>query len=249
MKNAVRTGCEEITDCKKAGEALNQTMDKLVLVNEKLQVVGSLTRHDVRNKLSVVTGNLYLLRKHLANDVEALEQLDRMKDAVRQVELIFEFAKTYEQIGCEQLTNRDVGKAVDEATALFSDLKGVKVANKCRGLMVLADSLLRQIFYNFIDNSLKYREKIKRIQIRSEQEGDLLCVVYEDDGIRIPENLGNKLVQECDGVGAGYGWFIVRRICEAYGWSIQETIEQGGGTRFTLTIPEINRVGKTVSPQ
>ncbi len=53
----------DISERKKAEEALDEVMDQLVLVNEKLGVVGSLTRHDVRNKLSAVTGYAYLLKK------------------------------------------------------------------------------------------------------------------------------------------------------------------------------------------
>jgi len=232
----------DITERKKAEEKLVKLMNELATVNEKLHMVGSVTRHDVRNKLSVVTGNLYLLRKRVANDDKMLEQLNQINGAVHQVERIFEFAKIYEQIGSEQLADMDVGKAVDEATSLFSDLKGVKVVNECRGLMVLADSLLRQLFYNLIDNSLKYGEKIKRIQIRSEQEGDVLRVVYEDDGVGIPGDMRSKLFQEDGGKGSGYGLFMIKRICEAYGWIIQETSRQGEGAQFTITTPKINEV-------
>jgi signal transduction histidine kinase len=141
----------------------------------------------------------------------------------------------------------DVGKVVDEATSLFSDLKGVKVVNECRGLMVLADSLLRELFYNLIDNSLKYGERIQRIHICGEQEGDVLRVVYEDDGVGIPEKMRSRLFQEGGGKGTGYGLFMLKRICEAYGWSIQETSKQGEGARFTITIPKMSEKGKTAT--
>jgi hypothetical protein len=37
-----------------------------------------------------------------------------MENAVRNVEAIFEFARTYEKLGVEKLVNMNVGKAVDE---------------------------------------------------------------------------------------------------------------------------------------
>jgi signal transduction histidine kinase len=70
-------------------------------------------------------------------------------------------ARIYEKLGTEQSVNIDVGEAVDGAVSLFSGLKGVKIVNKCDGLTVLSDSLLNQLFYNLIDNSLKYGEKIQ----------------------------------------------------------------------------------------
>jgi len=136
---------KDITDLKNAGEHLKEINKKLEVTNEKLHVVGGLTRHDVRNKLSAVTGNAYLLRRKLTEDPKALEQLADMEAAVRLVEQIFEFARNYEKLGVEQLACMDVGKAVDGAVSLFSDLKGVKIVNECEGLTALADSLLSQL--------------------------------------------------------------------------------------------------------
>ncbi len=44
-------------------ESLSSSMEKVQVLNEKLRVIGGLTRHDVRNKLSAVTGYAYLLKK------------------------------------------------------------------------------------------------------------------------------------------------------------------------------------------
>jgi PAS domain S-box-containing protein len=214
-------------------------------LEEKLRVVGSLTRHDVRNKLSAVTGNAYLLRRKLAGNPEALEQLADMENAVRNVETILEFARTYEKLGVEQLVNMNVGKAVDEAASLFSDLKGVRIVNECRGLTVLADSLLRQLFYNLIDNSLKYGEKTRQIRIcYKTSSADKLELVYEDDGVGIPSNMRSSLFKEgfTTGKSTGYGLHLIRRICEAYGWTIEETGKQGQGVQFTMAIPQISKV-------
>jgi PAS domain S-box-containing protein len=214
-------------------------------LEEKLRVVGSLTRHDVRNKLSAVTGNVYLLRRKLVGDAEALEHLNDMETAVKNAEAIFEFAGTYEKLGVEQLADMNVGKAVDEAASLFSDLKGVRIVNECRGLTVLADSLLRQLFYNLIDNSLKYGEKTGQIRIYSKTlSADKLELVYEDDGVGIPSNMRSSVFKEgfTTGKSTGYGLHLIRRICEAYGWTIEETGKQGQGVQFTMAIPKISKV-------
>lgn len=48
-----------------AQEELGQALSKAQLLNEKLQVVGSLTRPDVRNKLSTITTSSYILKKNM----------------------------------------------------------------------------------------------------------------------------------------------------------------------------------------
>jgi len=215
-------------------------------LEEKLRVVGSLTRHDVRNKLSTVTGNAYLLKRKLAGNPEALEQLADMENAVRNVETFFEFARAYEKLGVDQLAYMDVKKTVDEAVGMFPDLKGVKIVNECGGLNVLTDSLLRQLFYNLIDDSLKYGEKLTQIRIRYEKSENQLKIVYEDDGVGIPKDNKAKLFTEgfTTGKGSGYGLYLIRRMMDVYGWAINETGTHGKGAQFTINIPEAKPDGR-----
>jgi PAS domain S-box-containing protein len=236
-----------IVEREDAEEKIREVNKRLEITNEKLHVVGGLTRHDVRNKLSAVTGNAYLLRRKLAEDPKALEQLSDMEAAIRMVERIFEFARAYEKLGVEQLAYMDVGKAVDEALSLFSDLKGVKIVNECDGLTVLADSLLTQLVYNLVDNSLKHGEKARQIKTYYRTpSADQLELVYEDDGVGIPNNMRSSLFKEgfTSGKGTGYGLFMIKRMSEVYGWTIQETGKQGKGAQFAMLIPRIGSTGK-----
>ncbi|MGA2767504.1 MAG: PAS domain S-box protein [Candidatus Bathyarchaeia archaeon] len=220
---------------------------KLTMMNEKLQVVGGLTRHDVRNKLSAIVGNAYLARKRTADNIRVQEYLREIEKAVQQSVAIFDFAKTYEMLGIEELTHTDVEKTIKEAASLFSDLKGAKVINDCHGLNLLADSLLQQLFYNLIDNSLKYGQEITRIRIHYEKSGkNDVTLVYEDDGIGIRDAEKPKLFKEGYSTGAstGHGLYLIKKITEVYGWTIEETGKFGGGAQFVMTIPKTNSNGK-----
>lgn len=110
---------------------------------------------------------------------------------------------------------------------------------------MLADSLLRQLLYNLTDNSLKYGEKVSRIWVYYEEIGkDQLKLVYEDDGIGMPKAEKERIFKEGYGEGTGYGLYLIRKICEVYGWTIQETGKYGEGAQFTITIPRINESEK-----
>jgi len=238
---------KDISQLKKAEDELTEMLQKLDKMNEKLRVVGGLTRYDVRNKLSTVTGNAYLLKKQLAGNSEVLDKLGDMEKAVQQTVKIFDFAKAYEMLGAEELVYNDVEKTVNEAISLFANRNNIKVINDCHGLTILADSLLRQLFYNLIDNSLKYGQKTARIRVYYEKTGqDSLKLVYEDDGIGIPVAEKPKLFKEgySTGGSTGYGLYLIKKIVEVYGWTIQETGTPGKGARFTMVIPEKNQNGK-----
>jgi signal transduction histidine kinase len=158
---------------------------------------------------------------------------------------ILEFEKCYVQVGSEELKSIDVERFLSEAAMLFSDLKGTKLINECRGLTVLADSLLRQLFYNLIDNTLKYGRKVGRIRVHYREEGNQLKLIYEDDGVGISDDVKSRLFQEGYGQGTGYGLYLIKRICEAYRWAIQETGRKGRGAQFTMTIPKNTNDGKS----
>jgi PAS domain S-box-containing protein len=228
----------DISEQKWMQEVFNEAIAKVVELNEKLQVVQSLTRHDIRNKLSALNGRIFLLKKRFSNNPEALTHLKEMETVSQQMLRILEFEKCYIQVGSEELGNVDVERYLSEAASLFSDLKGASLINECHGLTVLADSLLRQLFYNLIDNTLKYGKKVSVIRVHYRDEGNQLKLVYEDDGVGITSGEKKNLFQEGYGKGTGYGLYLIKRICEAYGWTIRETGKQGQGAQFTMTIPQ-----------
>ena len=235
----------DITERKQAEKSLKATLEKVQILNEKLGVVGKLTRHDARNKLNAIANNVYLARQTLAGDHEALEYLGEIESSCDQVKRVFDFARIYESLGVEELAYMDVEKYVREAGMLFSGLKGVEVVNNCHGVTVLADSLLRQLFYNLIDNSLKHGERVSQIRVHYKADKNKLKLIYEDDGVGIPKTEKEKIFKEGYGKGTGYGLYLIRKMCEVYGWNIRETGKSGKGAQFTITIPKINENGKT----
>jgi len=234
----------DITEQKWMQEVLGEAITKVAELNEKLRVVESLTRHDLRNKLSALNGRVYILKKRCGENQETQQHLRDIELVAQQMLKILEFERIYTQVGAEELEYINVEQHLTEAISLFSDLKGAKVINDCHGLTVFADSLLRQLFYNLIDNSLKYGKKISKIRVHYEVEKNQVKLIYDDDGVGIPEEIRNNLFSEGFGKGTGYGLYLIKRICEAYGWTIAETGKQGQGVQFTMVIPEKGKEGK-----
>ncbi|WNZ28409.1 MAG: PAS domain S-box protein [Candidatus Bathyarchaeota archaeon] len=234
----------DITESKKTEENLRKTLMNLSRLNEKLGVVGKLTRHDARNKLSVILNNVFIAKKRLTENLDPSTCLDAIEAISVQIGEIFEFARICEKVGTEDITYIDVCKSVNEAIMLLSGSDNKKFVNNCDGLVVLADSLLRQMFYNLMDNSLIHGKNVTQIKFFFEELENKLMLVYEDDGGGIPKPEKNKIFNEGYGKGTGYGLYLIKKTCESYGWAIEETGVWGKGAKFCISIPEINEYGK-----
>ena len=231
----------DITERKKNEEKLRESIHKNDLFNEKLLVVGSLTRHDVGNKLMVVKSNLYLLKKQIGDNPKLAKYLEDINLAINQSDEMFEFSRFYEKIGVEEPSKIDATQCFNEAVTLLPNLGIIRIVNDCQGLEVMADSLLKQLFYNFVDNSLKHGEIVTQIRVHFTDEGDGVKLFYEDDGVGIPEANKPKLFHEgfTTGKSTGLGLFFIKKMVEVYGWTITEEGEPGKGARFVINIPKL----------
>jgi signal transduction histidine kinase len=91
---------------------------------------------------------------------------------------------------------------------------------------------------------LKYGEKTSKIRVHYEEEENQLKLIYKDDGVGIPAEMKSNLFNEGYGKGTGYGLYLLKRMCEAYGWTIQETGKPGQGVQFMMEIPKNGKDGK-----
>jgi signal transduction histidine kinase len=199
----------------------------------------------VRNKLSIILSNAYLLKKNIGDSPKLAKFISNIENAVEASSKLFEFSSNYEKIGVEQPSIINVGEFFKQAVALQTNLPELQIINECSGLTVSADSLLRQIFYNLIDNSIKHGQKTSKIHVYFLEEQDVTKLIYEDNGIGVSEANKLRLFTEgfTTGNGSGLGLMLVKKIVEAYSWAIAEEGQPGVGVKFVMSIPRtrINR--------
>lgn len=152
---------------------------------------------------------------------------------------LFDFTSLYEKIGGQTQTEVDVKRCFDEAVALFPNMGNIQVINELQGLVVVADSLLRQIFYNLIDNSIKHGKVVTQIRLHYMRDQNQIRLYYEDNGVGVSMENKQKIYAEhfTTNGGTGLGMSMIRKIMEVYSWTIEETGAPGQGVRFEIKIP------------
>ncbi len=240
----VFAAARDITELKKAEELVKKNHSRICTMNEKLHVVGGLTRHDVGNKLMTIKANSYLLKKQFGDIPGLAEYLKNIDYVVDSCDKLFEFSRLYEKIGIEEPAKIDVEKCFDEAVELMPNLGNIKIFNDCHGVEVTADSLLRQFFYNLIENSLKHGQKVSQIRLSFIANDNEIDLFYEDDGVGIPEYDKPKIFNEgfTTGNGSGLGLKLIKKIAEVYNWKITEEGKPTEGVKFVITIPTTTKL-------
>ena len=226
----VRVAISDITDIRKAEDALR-------ISNKKLKLLSGITRHDITNQLTVLQGYLAIL-KIKQSDPTLNEYCNKAANAAKRITAMIQFTKEYEQIGVHAPTWQDTRTLVETA-AKQAPLGMVVVKNDLpAGAEVFADPLAVKVFYNLMDNAVRYGGKITTIRFSALESGDDQVIVCEDDGDGIVAKEKEKIFDRGFGKNTGLGLALSREILAISGITITETGEPGKGARFEMTVPK-----------
>ena len=221
----------DITDLKSAERALENT-------NTKLQLLSSITRHDILNQVNVLESYILLLGGLLPDDPEMQNYFDKITEMTAGIESQITFTRDYEHLGMDPSRWQGVDGAVERAAAGCANLTSVNVSIDTSGVEIFADPMLEKVFINICDNAVRHGGHVTEISVTCrEEEGADAIITLEDDGVGIPVDRKEEIFGRGFGRNTGYGLFLVKEVLDITGMSIRETGEEGKGARFEITVP------------
>jgi signal transduction histidine kinase len=205
-------------------------------VNRKLNLLASITRHDILNQLTVLLGYLELMKDEL-HDPPVLAFLEHAEVAANSIQRQIEFTREYQSLGAAAPTWQPLGPIVIDLRGQFA-FGTIRIEDHLENLEVFADPLFEKVFYNLVDNALRYGETLTTIIFSANIVPGGLLVSCEDDGVGVPEKDKERIFQRGVGKHTGLGLFLVREILSITGMTISETGVPGKGARFEIFIPD-----------
>jgi heavy metal sensor kinase len=139
-------------------------------------------------------------------------------------------------------------ESVVETMRPLAQAKGIPVQTAGGGpLPIRGDEVrLRQVFFNLLDNAIKYTPEGGKIEVQLARRDNGAVVTFRDTGIGIPrEHLPHvfdrfyrvdKARTRAEG-GTGLGLSIAQSIVQAHGGRIEMVSTPGQGTTCTVTLP------------
>jgi len=209
----------------------------LAEANHKIGLLSAITRHDIRNQLMALKAYLQLSEESADNPAELPEYLAQGQKIADTIDHQIAFTRDYENMGSNPPAWQSVSACIEKAMAdLFTG--DIRIDVECTGLLVFADPLLEKVFYNLIDNALRYGgDHLSVIHVTAQEEDTLLVLVFEDDGTGIAPEDKLRLFNRGFGKNTGLGLFLIREILSITGITITETGIPGSGARFEIRIP------------
>ncbi|MDD1687715.1 CHASE4 domain-containing protein [Methanoregula sp.] len=220
----------DITDRKKAEDALFN-------VNKKLNLLSTITRHDILNQLTALATYLDLSLDYADNDT--------LKDFITKEQQIaaiinreINFTRDYQELGVQTPVWHNVNATITGITRSLIAGK-VNVNTGFSDLEIFADPLLEKVFFNLLDNAIRYGgEHLSEIRFSARETGDGLVISCEDDGPGVPPEIKTQIFQQGFGHNTGLGLFLSQEILGITGITIAETGTFGFGARFEITVPK-----------
>jgi PAS domain S-box-containing protein len=205
--------------------------DSLRRANTKLNLLNSVTRHDVNNQVHALLGYIQLARMQ-NTDPMVTDFLTKAELAGSHITRQLEFTRMYQDLGLKDPQWQDLRGLVDKAAQ-----KSVQFTNDCQNLEIFSDPMLENVFVNLVDNAIRHGEHVTQISVWCMEAENGIVIVVEDNGAGVPLALKAKIFDKGFGKHTGFGLFLAREVLAITGISIHETGVHGKGARFEIFVP------------
>ncbi len=210
--------------------------------------------HELRTPLAVLKTKIDVFKKNENNTIEDYQKMlasvteynDRMSHLVQMLLQIQE-SQTVERK--DEINIYDLIDEVIMDLSIYIDEKHLSVTEEGdRAQIIGSDLLMYRVFYNLIENAIKYNVDGGYINVFINETEDDVVIKIEDSGRGIESDKKKifeafyrerRTANESNGVGLGL--HLVKQIIELHSGTIEVKDGEKVGTQFIVTVPKNNK--------
>lgn len=210
--------------------------------------------HELRTPLAVLKTKIDVFKKNENNTIEDYQKMlasvteynDRMSHLVQMLLQIQE-SQTVERK--DEINIYDLIDEVIMDLSIYIDEKHLSVTEEGdRSQIIGSDLLMYRVFYNLIENAIKYNVDGGYINVLINENEDDVVIKIEDSGRGIESDKKKifeafyrerRTANESNGVGLGL--HLVKQIIELHSGTIEVKDGEKVGTQFIVTVPKNNK--------
>jgi phosphoserine phosphatase RsbU/P len=258
-----------LQDLTKALEArtleLDRQYNRILSINRDLEQFSKIISHDLQepiHKIQIFSNILSLDEKDERVSSKKRSAIQKIVSAGTRMKFLTDGLQQYIELGSEKSVNKiNLKSIIDDARTRiieqgkFNDF--TLVVNELPPIDGV-ESQLRLLFYQLMDNSVKFRDENRALIISIQgivvhenvyksmgqkyKFMEHLKLTYSDNGMGFDEQYKEyvfKLLKKIDlpAKGLGIGLPLIKKIVENHNGSIEVSSRTGLGTEFTVTLP------------
>ncbi len=208
----------------------------LRVANEKITILSKLTRHDVGNLMTALTGYLDLVGEKNTNP-EIASYLAASNRIVEKISRHLQFSREYQEIGSHQPAWQQLEGLITQGIKAFPH-ESVAIAVTVDPVEIYTDPLAFKVMYNIFENAIRHGGNVTKFCVTSQKNADgSLSIIFKDNGSGIEKEDKQRIFDYGYGSHTGIGLSLSRDILLMTGITIAETGEPGKGARFEIHVP------------
>ena len=248
----------DITERKRAEEALTESQASLRELNAAKDRFFSIIGHDLKGPFNSILGfSNALLMKSQKKDLAGIERYARViqDSSTQALDLLTNLLEwSLSQTGGATFNPNevDIEALVGEVIRFFGDsahLKSIHIENQIplKTIVVADKGMLTTVLRNLLSNGIKFTPTGGRIEIKVDQRENELLTCISDNGIGMDEeqfvtlfSLENRYSRPGtdNETGTGLGLLLCKEFVEMHGGKIWAKLNPEGGTTFCFTIKQ-----------
>lgn len=211
-------------------------MEALMGTSRKLHIINSITRHDIRNQLTIQMNSYELLLECAEANPDIRPYVAAIGSSINSIHEHLVFSDVYQKIGIQRPRWLSIGAIIEGITCSheFGDLA---ILHSTGMVEVYTDVMFGKIISNLIENAIMHGKRVTTVRISFMEEVNGGVLIVEDDGVGVPDDLKEKIFERGFGSNTGLGLYYTREILGITGMGITETGQNLKGARFEIHIP------------
>jgi PAS domain S-box-containing protein len=209
--------------------------DAIDIANKKLNLMNQITRHDILNSITGLLGCVDTA-KATTSPEENEELLNDISDLTRVIQRHITFTREYQEVGVHLPQWQHINDLLNTVLQNF-EKTGIIFSSELEKMEIYADPLLEKVFYNLVENAIRYGVTLTTISIYPCISDKGLSLVFEDDGVGVDVGQKREIFKRGVGKNTGMGLFLTAEILAITGITIEENGIFKKGARFEIRIP------------
>lgn len=239
-----------IKEFQKLTKSFNQMLERLNESYKNEREFTARAAHELRTPLTIINSQIDLFEEENMDEDEIKNLVTMIKnESDRLSKLVTSLLDLSELRSVTRNEKIELSSLIEEAIqdlSFISDKKNINIENICQEIYIEgSDLLIYRVFYNLIENAIKYNNNNGFVKIYSKKNKDFAEIYVEDSGIGIAKSEKENIfkafyrIKANEEIGSGLGLSLVKETIKLHRGKIK-VLDKEKGSLIKVSLPISN---------